>query len=155
MKSVLATWLSLLEHHSVHWKVAGSISRQGTCLGFGFHPQLGSVLEATIHVSFSHCCFSLSPFLSLKSMETCPNMSSGEDYKKKKTKNKKLQPWLVWLSWGLSHKTKGRRFNSQSGHMPGLWVQSPIRAHTIDVFLLCQRFSPTLMFLYLSLPTPL
>ena len=28
-----------------------------------------------------------------------------------------------------SHKMKGHRFDSRSGHMPGLWVQSPVGAH--------------------------
>ena len=28
----------------------------------------------------------------------------------------------------LSHKAKGRRFNSQSGHMPGMQARSPVRA---------------------------
>ena len=37
-----------------------------------------------------------------------------------------LQPWLAWLSWvgGIPHKSKGRRFSSRSGYMPGLRVQS-------------------------------
>ena len=34
-------------------------------------------------------------------------------------------PWLVWLS-GLSAglHSKGRQFNSQLGHMPGIWARS-------------------------------
>ena len=35
-------------------------------------------------------------------------------------------PWPVWAHWALSGKPKSRRFNSQSGHMPGLQVQSPV-----------------------------
>ena len=40
---------------------------------------------------------------------------------------RKVWPWLVWLS-GLSAGlwTKGLRFDSQSGHMPGLWARSPV-----------------------------
>ena len=30
--------------------------------------------------------------------------------------------------WVSSFKAKGRWFDSQSEHMPGLWVQSPVRA---------------------------
>ena len=38
-----------------------------------------------------------------------------------------LQPWLVWLS-GLSAgcEPRGRRFNSQLGHMPGFWARSTV-----------------------------
>ena len=45
------------------------------------------------------------------------------------TKNR-LKPWLVWLS-GLSVgcKPKGRRFDSQSGHMAGLQARSPVGGH--------------------------
>ena len=32
------------------------------------------------------------------------------------------------VGWTLSHKVKGRRFNSQSGHMPGFRVWSPVGA---------------------------
>ena len=37
------------------------------------------------------------------------------------------QPCLVWLT-GLSIglRTNGRWFDSQSGHMPGLWARSPV-----------------------------
>ena len=39
-------------------------------------------------------------------------------------------PWPVWLSfWVSSQKAKGRWLNSQSDHMPGLWVWSPVGAH--------------------------
>ena len=38
-------------------------------------------------------------------------------------------PWPVWLiAWASPCKPKGRQFNSRSGHMPGLWVQSPVWA---------------------------
>ena len=42
---------------------------------------------------------------------------------------KKIRPQLVWLS-GLSAgcETKGRRFDSQSGHVPGLRARSPVWA---------------------------
>ena len=38
-----------------------------------------------------------------------------------------ISPWLVWLS-GLSAspRTKDWRFDSQSGHMPGLQARSPV-----------------------------
>ena len=40
---------------------------------------------------------------------------------------KTSEPWLVWLS-GLNAglQTKGSRFDSQSGHMPGLQAKSPV-----------------------------
>ena len=46
------------------------------------------------------------------------------------------QPWLVWLS-GLSAacESKGRWFDSQSGHMPGLWARSPVGQPHTDVSL--------------------
>ena len=46
---------------------------------------------------------------------------------------KKKKDWAltVWLSWlGIIHEAKGRQFSSWSGHMPGLWVQSPVGAGT-------------------------
>ena len=36
-------WLSWLEGHSINLRVVGSISGQGTCLGRGFGPQLGTM----------------------------------------------------------------------------------------------------------------
>ena len=40
---------------------------------------------------------------------------------------KKVQPWLVWLSGSSAGcEPKGRQFNSQSGHMPGLLARSPV-----------------------------
>ena len=45
-----------------------------------------------------------------------------------KVVKKRQAPWLVWLS-GLSAgcEPKGHRFESQSGHMPGLQARSPVR----------------------------
>ena len=51
------------------------------------------------------------------------------------------------VGWASSHKLKGHRFNSQSGLMPGLQVQSPDWAHSEGIQLM---FSLTLMFLSLS-----
>ena len=34
--------------------------------------------------------------------------------------------WCGSVDWTLSHKAKGCWFDPQSGHMPGLWVQSPV-----------------------------
>ena len=36
--------------------------------------------------------------------------------------------WCGSVGWALPHKLKGPRFDSWSGHMPGLWVQSQVRA---------------------------
>ena len=47
MALALAGWLSWLEHHPLHQKVAGSIPSQGTYLGGRFDPWLGHVREAT------------------------------------------------------------------------------------------------------------
>ena len=39
--------------------------------------------------------------------------------------------WPVWLSWlSTICEMKGHRFHCWSGHVPGLWVQSPVAAHT-------------------------
>ena len=56
--------------------------------------------------------------------------------------------WYGSVGWASSHKAKGCRFNSWSGHMPGLWVRAPYGA--------CTR-SNQLMFLShvdVSLPLP-
>ena len=34
------------------------------------------------------------------------------------------------VGWALSHKAKGRWFDSWSGHMPGLRLWSPVGTHT-------------------------
>ena len=62
-------------------------------------------------------------------------------------KNYSNLPWLVWLS-GLSAgcELKGCWFDSQSGHMPGLWARSPVGGHV--------RGNNTLMFLSLSFSLP-
>ena len=67
-------------------------------------------------------------------------MSRGKDLQRKATQGEALhrwqldftssgEPWLVWPS-GLSVgcESKGRWFNSQSGHMPGLRARSPMGA---------------------------
>ena len=41
-------------------------------------------------------------------------------------RNKRKHPWLVWLGgWSAACELKGHRFDSQSGHMPGLLASSP------------------------------
>ena len=84
--SALVGWLSWLEHHSVHQKVAVLIPSQGTYLDCEFGPQSGHLWKATnqwfsvawIFLSFSlPLSLCLSPYptsLSLKSI----NISSGE-----------------------------------------------------------------------------
>ena len=64
------------------------------------------------------------------------------------------RPWLVWLScWALSHKPKSHGFDSQSGHMSGLRVQSLVgvcSGGNTSMFL-----SHTDVSLPLSFPSPL
>ena len=50
--------------------------------------------------------------------------------------------WCGSVDWVLACKPKGSRFNSQSGHMPGLWARSPVGRHA--------RGNHTLIFLSLS-----
>ena len=69
-------------------------------------------------VSRSHCVsFTVTWHLSFSWI------SLGSDVTEKTSR----EPWLVWLS-GLSvgWEPKGRRFDSQSGHMPGLWARSSV-----------------------------
>ena len=64
---------------------------------------------------------------------------------RKPLKRKTAVPSEAHLVGALSHGTKGHGFDSWSGHMPRLWVSSPVGAHTrgnglmflshIDVFL--------------------
>ena len=61
-------WLAWLEHCLIKTKkIVGSIPEQGTCLGYGFSPQLGHIQEALIDVSVSYQCLlpSLSPSIPL------------------------------------------------------------------------------------------
>ena len=53
------------------------------------------------------------------------------------------------VSWALSPKPKGRRFDSQSGHMSGLWARSPVGGEQEEA---TQCFSLTSMFLLPFLP---
>ena len=53
--------------------------------------------------------------------------------------------WCSSMDWAQACQPKGLRFNSKSGHRPGLW-QLPSRG--------CMRGNHTLMFLYLSLFLP-
>ena len=58
------------------------------------------------------------------------------------TIEKGVEPgWCGSVDWVLACKLKGRWFDSQSGHMPGLWARSPVRGVWGDA----------LMFLSLSL----
>ena len=64
------------------------------------------------------------------------------------------------VGWASACKTKVRRFDSRSQHMPGLRIQSPVGPHmrgNWSMFLSHICFSLTLMFLSLSssLPSPL
>ena len=53
------------------------------------------------------------------------------------------------------HKSKGYGFDSQSGHMPRSWVQTPIRVHTRGDQLLFLSHIDVSLPLSLSLPSPL
>ena len=53
------------------------------------------------------------------------------------------------VGWASSCKAKGCRFDSWSGHMPGLWVQSPVGVHMTANWLMPlsrQSFSPSFSF---------
>ena len=63
----------------------------------------------------SHIAVSLSLFLPL-SLESI-NISSSEDFKNRTNA-------LAGLS--AACEPKGHRFNSQSGHVPGLWARSSV-----------------------------
>ena len=60
-------WLSWLDLHSIHQRVAGFIPSQDTYIDCGFSPPLGCLWEAT-NRCFSITSVFLSPFLSLKSV---------------------------------------------------------------------------------------
>ena len=79
--TALAGWISWFEHCPMHQKVAGSIPGQGTLPKVvGSISSRGMCRKQWIDVCLSHCCFSFSPFFSLKSI----NVSSGEDFFLKK-----------------------------------------------------------------------
>ena len=56
--------------------------------------------------------------------------------------------WCSSVDWALTCKPKGPWFDSQSGHMPGLWARSPVR----DA---CERQPHIAVSLPFSLPSPL
>ena len=56
-------------------------------------------------------------------------------------KDWRKKPWVVWLS-GLSAKGLSCQFDSQSGHMPGLWARSPVGGAPEATIHWC--FSPSL-----------
>ena len=59
--------------------------------------------------------------------------------------------WCGSMDWVLACKPKDHQFNSQSGHMPGLWARSPVRGVWEATN---QGISCTLMFLSLSFTLP-
>ena len=40
--------------------------------------------------------------------------------------------WMAQLVGSSSNTPKGRRFDSQSGHIARLWVRSPVKMHTSE-----------------------
>ena len=50
---------------------------------------------------------------------------------------RKNPDWCDSVGWALSHRAKCPRFDSWSGYMPGLWLQSPVRVHTEDDQCMC------------------
>ena len=54
--------------------------------------------------------------------------------------------WCSSVGWTQACEEKGCKFDSQSGHMPGLWARSPVGGH--------MRGNHTLMFLPLSFSFP-
>ena len=65
-------------------------------------------------------------------------------------KRKTISPgWCGSVDWVLACKPKGRQFNAQSGHMPGLQARSPVKGRA--------RGNHTMTFLSLSFhfPSPL
>ena len=80
----------------------------------GVVPRWGMYERQQINVSLSHWCFLFFPSLpfSLKIKSFKRNMSPG---------------WCGSVDWTLDWEAKGRWFNSQSGHMPGLQARSPVR----------------------------
>ena len=57
----------------------------------------------------------------------------------------KIHPYSSWygsMDWALASEPKGHQFNSQSGHIPGLQVRSPVRGAQEETTHWC--FSPSL-----------
>ena len=77
------------------------------------------------------------------------NISLNNNSNKYDTKEYIHTGWCGSVDWAPACKPKGCQFNSQSGHMPGLWTRSPVGGHI--------RGNHTLMFFFLSfsLPSPL
>ena len=65
--NALADVAQYIECWFANQKVIGSVSGQGTCLGFGPGPQMGACERQPINVSLAHRCFSptFSPSFSL------------------------------------------------------------------------------------------
>ena len=61
-----------------------------------------------------------------------------------------------WLSWSVVSTPKGCRFDSQSGHIPRLQVQSPVGVHTGgNLLMFLSHIDVSLSHRFLSLsPTP-
>ena len=62
--------------------------------------------------------------------------------------------WCCSVVWASSCEPNGCRFDSRSGHMPGWWVQSPVRV-LWKVANQCSSFTSMFLFLSFSLPPPL
>ena len=69
------------------------------------------------------------PNQSCVSLISSPNYTNWKGHKLLRARERRALP--LQLSWlGVSHKVRGRRFNSWSGHMPGLQVRFPDGTHT-------------------------
>ena len=101
----------------MHQRVPGSIAGQGTYLGWGLIPGCGAYRRQPIDVSLSHRCFSLSPFLSLKSI----NISSQRKKRKKKRREDIFIEFL--LCDFVPHNTIMRWALSSPFYKEGNWLQ--------------------------------
>ena len=86
------------------------------------HPQtyVYVVLFSSFIIQSLHVC--------LGSLDPSLQDSGGKEVQP--CENNDVHPgWCDSVGWELTAKPKGQRFNSWSGHIPGLWVRSPVGVH--------------------------
>ena len=114
IRVTMAKFLSWLEHHPIHQKVAGSIPNYNTYVGHGLDPQPGHVWEAIDGISFSLP----SSLLKIKHIlrwglkhkwgfkRTCPNRACF---------HMESSLWSIWERGGTELTEEGMSEGAQSG----------------------------------------
>ena len=94
----------------------------------------GNKRSATLSIHREAVLLPTNIFIAIVALYRCflePDSCQGLPWNQRHVKRYNWGTWPLWLSWlgVLPCKVKGCQFDSQSGHRPGLQVQSPFGVH--------------------------